>query len=82
VHLVEEQHRAPTGRALFLYPHISPSDCTGFEDTLKGITALQLAGIRPILICDPSHPQIEGNPGITHYPSLKDYFNLMALDQS
>ncbi len=59
--------------ALKLYPNISPSETTGFEDTLKGITALKLAGINPILICDPSHPQLQQGEKITHFSSFFDF---------
>ncbi len=31
----------------------------GFEDSLRGIHALNSAGVEPILICDPSHPQMK-----------------------
>ncbi|GAB5411992.1 MAG: HAD family phosphatase [Chlamydiales bacterium] len=31
----------------------------GFEDTLKGILSLKAAGIRPILVCSNTHPQLE-----------------------
>lgn len=44
----------------------------GFEDTLRGVQALQGAGIIPILICPYDHPQMEDISGssLKHFPSL------------
>ena len=46
----------------------------GFEDSLRGIRALQGAGIKPILICSQQHPQMD-EPllhGVLHFSSLKE----------
>ena len=50
----------------------------GFEDTLKGVYALEKAGITPILICSPTHPQMKdiSNPRfLYHSPSLTAFLN-------
>ncbi|MCY3974026.1 MAG: HAD family phosphatase [Simkaniaceae bacterium] len=46
----------------------------GFEDTMRGIRALEGAGISPVLICSPEHPQLEekGFTAIPYYPSFTD----------
>lgn len=36
---------------------IDAGQAIGFEDSLRGIHSLQNAGVFPVLICDPSHPQ-------------------------
>ena len=48
----------------------------GFEDSLRGIHALQGAQITPVLICSPDHPQMaEVDPSIPHiYTSFKEMF--------
>ncbi len=60
--------------ALSLYPDISKERTVGFEDTLKGVTALSKAEIYPILICDADHPQrldYQNIPDqISHFPSV------------
>ena len=45
----------------------------GFEDSLKGIRALQGAQITPVLVCSPDHPQMaEIDASIPHvYPSFQ-----------
>jgi HAD superfamily hydrolase (TIGR01509 family) len=44
----------------------------GFEDTLRGIRALQGASITPVLICPYDHPQMAEVPkdSLRYYPSL------------
>jgi beta-phosphoglucomutase len=71
----ENPKPAPDGylKALSLFPHIKSSDCSGFEDTLKGVKALQGAKVRPYLICNPNHPQLEDVKNITHYPSFEPF---------
>jgi len=46
----------------------------GFEDSLKGIYALQAASITPVLICKSTHPQLAKIPhGLSHiYSSFND----------
>lgn len=45
----------------------------GFEDSLRGLRALQETPAEPVLICDPNHPQLKGEPlgAATHYSSLE-----------
>lgn len=57
-------------KALALHPTIHASEAIGFEDTLKGIEALKKANILPILICDPSHPQLKNLEGTLHASSF------------
>lgn len=59
-------------KALKLHPKIPPSEAIGFEDTLKGIQALKQADIFPVLICDPSHPQLRTLQGVLYAPSFKN----------
>ena len=44
----------------------------GFEDSLRGLQALQSAGAMPVLICDPTHPQMRNVnlSEVKHYPSF------------
>ncbi|MEX0962118.1 MAG: HAD family phosphatase [Simkaniaceae bacterium] len=51
---------------------IEANKTIGFEDTLKGLNALHLAKIKPILICDPNHPQLKAsiNFPYTHIPTI------------
>lgn len=54
----------------------------GFEDTLKGVSALQSANIPAVLICDNSHPQLEIlNPRstCTHFTDFNQFFEHIAL---
>lgn len=46
----------------------------GFEDSMRGLTALQKAGVEGVLICPPDHPQLV-NTKIPHYDSFEEYFN-------
>lgn len=45
----------------------------GFEDSFRGLKALQGTSALPVLICDPKHPQLksEGLVGAVHYPSFE-----------
>ncbi len=55
---------------LFLRPG---GKVVGFEDTHRGLTALVSAGVtQPVLICDPSHPQMEQpvNAQVRHFVSF------------
>ena len=71
----ENPKPAPDGyiKALSLFPHIKSADCIGFEDTLKGVKALQDAKVRPYLICNPNHPQLEHAKNIAYYPSFEPF---------
>lgn len=44
----------------------------GFEDSLRGLKALMGTSAKPVLICDPAHPQLQGESleGISQYPAL------------
>jgi HAD superfamily hydrolase (TIGR01509 family) len=44
----------------------------GFEDSLRGLKALMGTPAKPILVCDPAHPQLkkESLEGISKYPSM------------
>ncbi|MDX8431248.1 MAG: HAD family phosphatase [Candidatus Algichlamydia australiensis] len=44
----------------------------GFEDTLKGILSLQAAGVKPILVCENNHPQLQDRrlKGVLHYQRI------------
>ncbi len=59
--------------ALKLYPHIKPDEALGLEDTLKGIEAIKKAGIRPLLVCHPNHPQL------AHAKDIKTISTLCTL---
>jgi beta-phosphoglucomutase len=45
----------------------------GFEDSLRGIRALQGAGIKPVLVCSGDHPQMDEPllQGVLHFSSLE-----------
>lgn len=45
----------------------------GFEDSFRGLQALQGTSAHPVLICDPKHPQMKevSLSGISHYPSFE-----------
>lgn len=58
-------------KALSLFPHIHPKDATGLEDTLRGVEALKLAHIHPILICASAHPQLKDAKNVQHFTSLE-----------
>lgn len=49
----------------------------GFEDSLRGVQALQGTPAQPILICPSDHPQMKGEvlEGIKHYPTLLHILN-------
>ena len=53
----------------------------GFEDSLRGIAALQKAKITPILICPPEHPQLAHvKPGsLAYFPSFKQLLQSVGL---
>jgi beta-phosphoglucomutase len=49
----------------------------GFEDTLKGLRALQGTVAKPVLICASSHPQLAQLPaGALHFESFERIVNL------
>ena len=68
----EKPKPAPDGYliALELFPHIKPHDALGLEDTLKGIDAIKKAGVRPLLVCHQSHPQLAHAKGVNYVNSL------------
>ena len=44
--------------ALVHYAEIPAARTIGFEDALKGVTAMRNASITPLLVCDHRHPQL------------------------
>ncbi len=59
----EKPKPAPDGYLKALEQYANPGDrVIGFEDALRGITALQRAEIIPVLICPKDHPQIPDVP--------------------
>jgi len=46
----------------------------GFEDSMRGIRALQGTSAMPVLICDEKHPQLKGAAleGVSHFASFKN----------
>lgn len=44
----------------------------GFEDSLRGLTALQQTPALPVLICDTQHPLFREAKGAIHFRSLND----------
>ncbi len=62
-------------KGLSLFPHINPHETIGLEDTLKGVVALKLARINPILICSPNHPQVKESIDIPHFADLISALN-------
>lgn len=55
--------------------NVKPHEVVGFEDSLRGIHALQGAQIDPVLICDPAHPQMS-SPEVA---SLKVFSTFIQL---
>lgn len=45
----------------------------GFEDALRGVRSLQGAGIDPVLICSPDHPQMEeaSKEDLLYFPNFE-----------
>ena len=58
--------------ALKHFQNIRSEKVVGLDDTLKGISAMQLANIFPILVCSKDHPQLKIKSTITHFFSLKN----------
>lgn len=54
--------------------NIPAKKAVGFEDTLKGAKSLHAAGVKPVLICLSTHPQLKEKCGIgyTHCESFHD----------
>lgn len=64
---------APDGYlAALSHFNIPKEKAVGFEDTLKGVSALKQAQIYPILICDKSHPQLLETSDVLHFESFSD----------
>jgi HAD superfamily hydrolase (TIGR01509 family) len=53
---------------------ISKSKMVGFEDSLRGVMALQGAAVPPILICPSFHPQLSEHSlkGVPHFDSFEE----------
>lgn len=48
----------------------------GFEDTLKGWTALNQSRAKAVLICSRNHPQLQEKKNWIHYPSFSEIKDL------
>lgn len=48
----------------------------GFEDSLRGVLALQTAGVEPILVCAKNHPQLS-DPRIKN---VRHFTSLLSID--
>jgi len=65
---------APDGYLLAKEHHARPGDkVIGFEDTIRGLWALQAAGIEAVLVCSDTHPQLKEVvwKGVRHVTSLE-----------
>ena len=53
----------------------------GFEDSLRGVTALSKSPAIAVLICSKTHPQMSSNlpSGVIHYESFNDALNQSQL---
>ena len=62
----------PDGYLTALKALAEPGDrVIGFEDSVRGLTALKRAGVQiALLVCPPDHPQL--GPPLSFYPSLLD----------
>jgi HAD superfamily hydrolase (TIGR01509 family) len=69
---------SPSGylKAISLYGKEGGS-AIGFEDTVKGLTALHLAGAHPVLVCADDHPQLKEpiDFPFSHTPSLTSAYS-------
>jgi len=64
---------APDGYAKAIEVLADPGDrIVGFEDSLRGIQSLQGTHAMPVLICNPSHPQLRSShlEGVQHFTSF------------
>ena len=64
---------APDGYAKAIEVLADPGDkIVGFEDSLRGIQSLQGTHAMPVLVCDPSHPQLRSShlDGVQHFTSF------------
>lgn len=64
---------APDGYLQAIEKLADPGDrIIGFEDSLRGICALRSTPALPILVCDPSHPQMQLSAAkqLTHFASF------------
>lgn len=60
-------------KALVEYAEVPMKRAIGLDDALKGITAIENAGITPLLVCDEKHPQlVEFKPDVKHISSLEE----------
>jgi beta-phosphoglucomutase len=75
----EHPKPAPDGYLKAIELLADPGDrIVGFEDSLKGINSLKQTAALPVLICDPSHPQMKGEEvlsGVLHSPSFEQLFS-------
>lgn len=74
----ENPKPAPDGYLKAIELLADPGDkMIGFEDSLRGFQALSASGAFPVLICDPTHPQMadETLRGAKHFSSLATITN-------
>ena len=73
----EEPKPAPDAYLTAYLKIAAPQDrAIGFEDSLRGIQALQKAGFDAILICDPNHPQMKESISVPHYTSFAAFMKM------
>lgn len=64
---------APDAYLTALKRLLQPGDkIIGFEDSLRGVQALQAANVPPVLICDSSHPQLQ-DPALRGVPFFSSF---------
>lgn len=79
------KHPKPSPDCYLLAKHLygkSYDNFLGFEDTLKGVSALQSANIPAVLICDKDHPQLqtlEPSATCTHFTNFNEFFEHITL---
>ena len=56
-------------------------DAIGYEDSLRGVKSVADAGIEPILICHPGHPQMS-DPFLKTIPHFESFISLTEANYS
>lgn len=57
---------------------VPSNEAIGFEDSLRGVRSLISAHVKPVLICDPSHPQME-DPLAQQVTKYETFIELLEL---
>lgn len=79
------KHPKPAPDCYLLAKHLygkSYDNFLGFEDTLKGVSALRSANIPAVLICDNNHPQLQSldsSSTCMHFTDFNEFFKHIAL---